>query len=239
MKAGTSEITVNGEHLVALMSGALFWPAKNSLIVSDLHFEKGSNFGARGVLLPPYDTRTTIRRLAVIMAAIKPERVISLGDAFHDRGAEARMDEEDADALAILTGAAEWVWILGNHDPEPPARFAGAVAEEANIGALLFRHEPQPAPQPGEIAGHLHPVARVKAETRLIRRRCYASDGTRLVLPAFGAYTGGLNVLDDAFAPIFSCVTCHVIGAEGVYPFSEDGLVADPPKAVRLERAAG
>ncbi|MEZ5921613.1 MAG: ligase-associated DNA damage response endonuclease PdeM [Parvularculaceae bacterium] len=239
MKAETSEFCVNGERLVALLSGALFWPAKNTLIVSDLHFEKGSNFGARGVLLPPYDTRTTIRRLAVIMAEIKPERVISLGDAFHDRGAEARMDEDDADALAIMTGAAEWVWILGNHDPEPPVRFAGAVAEEMQSGALLFRHEPQPVPQPGEIAGHLHPVARVKAETRLIRRRCFATDGERLVMPAFGAYSGGLNVLDDAFAPIFTRVTCHVLGGTGVYPFTGAALVADPPNAVRIDRAAG
>lgn len=223
----SAEISVNGEGLVALSAGALFWPARETLIVSDLHFEKGSHFATKGVLLPPYDTRTTLRRLAALVRTHAPKTVISLGDAFHDGGAEARMEADDSAALEALVGAANWVWILGNHDPSPPARFAGAVEQSLRIGRLLFRHEPAPRREKGEIAGHLHPAARVRAEGRLIRRRCFATDGDRLVMPAFGAYAGGLNVLDDAFAPLFGEVAAYVLGAAGVYAFSGGALVAD------------
>ena len=232
MKAA-ADIAVNGENLVALGAGALYWPARETLIVSDLHFEKGSHFATHGVLLPPYDTRTTLRRLAALIRTHAPKTVISLGDAFHDGEAEARMDAEDGAALEALVGAATWVWILGNHDPAPPARFAGAAERSLRIGRLLFRHEPSTAKEPGEIAGHLHPAARVRADGRVIRRRCFATDGDRLVMPAFGAYAGGLNILDAAFAPLFDSVTAYVLGAEGVYAFFGDALVADPRRERR------
>lgn len=226
-----AEISVNAERLIAVAAGALYWPAREALIVSDLHFEKGSHFATRGVLLPPYDTRTTLRRLASLFKAHQPKIVISLGDAFHDDEAEVRMGEDDAATLQQLVGASQWIWILGNHDSEPPARFAGGVERSLRLGRLLFRHEPAQRRETGEIAGHLHPAARVRAESRIVRRRCFATDGHRLVMPAFGAYAGGLNVLDEAFAPLFEDLTAWMLGASGVYAFAREALIADPPAA--------
>jgi DNA ligase-associated metallophosphoesterase len=230
-------ILVNGERVTLLTAGALWVDSQKALVFADLHFEKGSHYATKGVLLPPYDTRTTLRRIATLMKNLRPERVISLGDAFHDAGAESRLDEEDAGRLATLTAAADWLWILGNHDPEPPARFSGAVEAAARIGALLFRHEPQLPAEAGEVAGHLHPVARVRTERGAIRRRCYVTDGARLVMPAFGAYTGGLNVLDEAFSRLFAAPVAHVLGGDGVYPFWGPALLPDP--GMSLARRAG
>jgi len=220
-------ITLNGEILTPDPLGAAYWAREETLIVSDLHFEKGSSFAARGVMLPPYDTRTTLMRLAALIRKYNPKRVISLGDAFHDEEAETRMDEEDAQNLAALMGEASWLWILGNHDPEPPARFAAVCATETTIGALTFRHEPISGAAPGEIAGHLHPCARVVSEGRTLRRRCFAVGGGRMIMPAMGAYTGGLNILDDAYAPLFKNPIAWVMGADGVYPIGCDNLAPD------------
>ncbi len=224
-------ILVNGERLTLLTAGALWRAKEETLVLSDLHFEKGSHFARKGVLLPPYDTRTTLRRIASLVKNLKPRRVVSLGDAFHDSGAEARMDGEDASLLAALTLVADWLWILGNHDPEPPARFAGSVETAVRLGALIFRHEPSLTAEAGEVAGHLHPVARVRTERGAIRRRCFVTDGARLIMPAFGAYAGGLNVLDDAFAPLFAEPVAHVLGGDGVYPFWGKALLPDPGQA--------
>jgi hypothetical protein len=231
---GAFRFSLNGARLVATATGALFWPDEATLIVSDLHLEKGSHFAARGVLLPPYDSRTTLRRLGASIRELAAKRVISLGDAFHDHGAEARMDDADAEILDALTRAADWVWVLGNHDPAPPARFRGVVEQDITLGPLRLRHEPCGRSSPGEVAGHLHPAARVRLETRIIRRRCFVTDGERLILPAFGAYAGGLNVLDAAFAPLFDTLTCLVLGGQGVYAFSEAALEPDPAPAHRL-----
>lgn len=225
-------ITVNHESLTPDPLGALYWADHDTLIVSDLHFEKGSSFARRGVMLPPYDTRTTLLRLEALMRTYAPTRVISLGDAFHDGEAEARIDDEDGARLEALTDAADWLWILGNHDPAPPVRFAGASAPVAEIGKLVFRHEPLSGPAPGEIAGHLHPCARVLSEGRAIRRRCFASDGvgaraTRLIMPAMGAFTGGLNVRDAAFAKITPRPVAWVMGRDGVYPVVGNNLAPD------------
>lgn len=221
-------MTVNGEGLIALAVGALYWPERETLIVSDLHFEKGSHFATRGVLLPPYDTRATLKRLQALIKTHKPKTVISLGDAFHDGEAEARMNGEDGDALKALVALARWIWILGNHDPDPPARFSGAVERSVRIGRLIFRHEPEPRSEPGEIAGHFHPVAKVRVETRLIRRRCFATDGERMIMPAFGAYTGGLNILDEAYDRMFRRgLSVLILGAAGVYRFEESALLPD------------
>ena len=220
-------ILVNGEVLTPDPLGAAYWAREETLIVSDLHFEKGSSFATRGALLPPYDTSATLMRLEALMRRYKPVRVISLGDAFHDGDAEARIGKDDADRLEALTQSADWLWILGNHDPEPPARFAGASTAKEKIGALVFRHEPSAGPAPGEIAGHLHPCARVMSEGRILRRRCFAADQTRLIMPAMGAFTGGLNVLDEAFAAMLPTPTAWVIGADGVYPVAAKNLALD------------
>jgi hypothetical protein len=230
---------VHCESVALLRAGALYWPSQEALVVADLHFEKGSHFATRGVFLPPYDTRTTLRRLANLLATHTPRMVISLGDAFHDGDAEARMDQADAAMLESLIASVRWIWVLGNHDPAPPSRFGGAVVRGLQMGNLVFRHEPSIRPAPGEVAGHLHPAARVRAESRVIRRRCFAADESRIVLPAFGAYAGGLNVRDDAFAPLFDDVTAYVLGGEGVYPFARAALEPDPPSLSRAESVRG
>ncbi|MBI1393781.1 MAG: ligase-associated DNA damage response endonuclease PdeM [Alphaproteobacteria bacterium] len=236
---------VNGERLVALTAGAAYWPAERALLVADLHFEKGTAYARRGVLLPPYDTRTTLRRLSVLIERHRPRTVYSLGDAFHDIDAEARMDPEDAGLLQLLLRRTHWVWIAGNHDPLPPG-VAGDICLEARVGRLRLVHEPTGATADaevaGEVAGHLHPCARVLAEGRSIRRRCFATDGRRLILPAFGAYAGGLNVLDEAYDGMFDGLTAWVLGGRGVYPFSGRKLLSDrrsAPTAADPRRAAG
>jgi DNA ligase-associated metallophosphoesterase len=221
-------IEIDGECFEASPMGALFWRRQRMLVVSDLHLEKGSSFARKGVLLPPYDTRTTIKRLKALSAHYEPDVVISLGDAFHDGDAESRMDERDADELSRLASARRWIWVLGNHDPKPPQRFAGETCAELKVESIIFRHEPTKGPAPGELSGHLHPVAKLIVEGRSFRRRCFATDGARAVLPAFGAYAGGLNVLDEAFASLFAEVRTYVLGAVAVYPITRNALVADP-----------
>ena len=213
-------ITVNGARLQPDISGAALELATRTLLCADLHLEKGSAFAARGQLLPPYDTRATLARLAGAIARLKPASVIALGDSFHDLGAGGRMHDDDAKALTALVNSVDrWVWIEGNHDPVPPARFGGERLAGLQLGPLTLRHEPQAGPAPGEVAGHLHPCARINATGRSVRRRCFATDGTRLVLPAFGAYAGGLNVRDRAFTALFERTPdAVVIGTGRVYP---------------------
>ena len=225
--AGRPAIEVNGTELVPDLSGALYWPEERTLVVADLHFEKGSSYAARGVFLPPYDTRATLSALGEACARLKPVRVVSLGDAFHDAEAEARMGEEEIEALRALTRAHDWIWIAGNHDPAPPRRVGGLVRERLRLGALLFRHEPLERAEPGEVAGHLHPCARLRANGRSVRRKCFLSDGARLVMPAFGAFTGGLNVKDEAFKPLFKRYIAWMIGREGIYPVAPRDLRRD------------
>ena len=157
------------------LSGALFWDEQRLLVVSDLHLEKGSSFATRGVLLPPYDTLATLSRLAAVISRHNPRIVIALGDSFHDRAAHERLSADDRDAVAALQSGRDWIWISGNHDPALPRDLGGTVADEVAIGPITFRHEPTGAH--GEIAGHLHPKARVSARGRSMERRCFASDG--------------------------------------------------------------
>jgi uncharacterized protein len=205
-------VDVLGVTFAADLSGALFWEDQSLLVVSDLHLEKGSSFAKRGVLLPPYDTAATLGRLGAAIARHAPRMVIALGDSFHDRDAHDRLSTSDREAMAALQVGRDWVWISGNHDPALPSDLGGVVASEVAIGPIAFRHEPSGAA--GEIAGHLHPKARVSARGRSMERRCFACDGTRAVMPAFGAYTGGLNIRDAAFAKIFQAAgfTAHLLG---------------------------
>lgn len=202
----------------ATAEGALWIASARLLVVSDLHLEKGSSFATRGQMLPPYDTRATLQRLAVLIARLEPDTVVSLGDSFHDHDGPARMDAADAAMLRAMTEAADWVWIEGNHDPEAPTWLGGRAMESIAFGDLVLRHEPKAGAAPGEIAGHLHPCAKVAARGRSVRARCFATDGARVVMPAFGAYTGGLNVRDAAFAPLFpdGCVAL-MLGRTRVY----------------------
>jgi len=219
---------IAGVRLGLLPEGALYWPDEKTLVAADLHLEKGSAFAARGQMLPPYDTAATLARLEALLARIAPERVIALGDSFHDTRAGARMAEEHRARLLRLTGACEWIWIAGNHDPAPPAGVGGTARAELRLGPLTFRHEPRPGTLPGEIAGHLHPAARIVGRGRSIRRRCFASDQRRLVMPAFGALAGGLNVLDEAFRPLFSGRAFHAFMlGEAVHAIAGRRLVGE------------
>ncbi len=212
-------LLVLGEtELVLDASGALWWPAEKTLVVADLHFEKGSAYARSGQFLPPYDTRATIRRLEVLLVRFRAERVIALGDSFHDGGAGERLDEEECAALSMLTRCTEFTWIEGNHDPEPPAWLGGRILPEMMIGTLMFRHIPGEPGIMGEVAGHLHPAVRVSRGGVSVRRRCFVSDGRRLLLPAFGAYTGGLDVRDEAVTALFSRGhSVYALGKERAY----------------------
>ena len=215
---GRGAVGVAGVELAADAAGAVYWPEHGLLAVADLHLEKGSAFAARGVFLPPYDTAATVARLGQVIARYKPRVVIALGDSFHDRRGPARLGAADRAAVKTLQRGRDWIWVAGNHDPEPADNIGGRFLDTLTVGALTFRHEPSAAGT-GEIAGHLHPVARVASRGRSVRSRCFASDGGRMVMPAFRAYAGGLNVRDRAFAGLFTkaAFTAHMLGERRVY----------------------
>lgn len=217
--ARSAEISVAGVALVADCAGALYWPDEGALIAADLHLEKGSAFAKRGVLLPPYDTATTLARLAALIERYAPRLVVALGDNFHDGGGPARMAEASCTALTALQRGRDWIWLLGNHDPDPAIGIGGRFAQSLALGALMFRHQPSPQAGEGEIAGHLHPCARITQRGRAVSRRCFAGDGRRLIMPAFGAYAGGLNVRDRAIVGLFGALafTAHMLGERRVY----------------------
>ena len=191
------ELAVAGVRVEARISGALWIAAQSSLVVADAHFEKGSAFAARGQLLPPYDTGETLARLEHEVEALTPRRIVFLGDAWHDCEADARLPPTYAQRFAALARGRTLVWIAGNHDAAAPRNLPGEAAERIELGALVLTHEPAEAHVHAELAGHLHPCAHVRGAGR---RRCFAGDGGRLILPAFGAYAGGLNVRDPAIA---------------------------------------
>jgi hypothetical protein len=224
-----AKMAIAGVTLIADYSGALDWPREGVLVVADLHLEKGSSYAARGVLLPPYDTAATFARLAAVIARYAPRAVIALGDSFHDGNGHARMVETDRAMLRLLQHRRDWFWIAGNHDPAPPGSLGGSAAATLALGALTFRHEPASGATDGEIAGHLHPVARIAGRGRTVSRRCFASDGRRLVMPAFGAYTGGLNVRHRAFAEVFGSLAfiAHMLGEDRLYAFAARRCLPD------------
>lgn len=218
-----------GDTLVtALPDGALWIADAKTLIVSDLHLEKGSSFALRGQMLPPYDTHAALVKLDKLIDAMAPDIVVSLGDSFHDGGGVARMSASDRDLLQGLIGRCDWIWVEGNHDGRAPEVLGGVVRDVLHLGSLVLRHEPTEGAAPGEIAGHLHPCAKVSGRGRSVRRRCFATDGARLVMPAFGAFTGGLNVCDDAYAQIFpDGVTALVLAKDRVLPAPMERLLSD------------
>ena len=228
-RSAEGAIAIGGISLVADCAGALFWPEQSVLAVADLHLEKGSSFATRGVLLPPYDTAATLARLSRLILRYAPRAVIALGDSFHDGGGPARVGNEDRATLCALQRGREWIWIAGNHDPEPVAGLGGVSADTLAIGTLAFRHKPASGTAAGEIAGHLHPVARVSARGRTVSRRCFVGDGARIVMPAFGTYAGGLNVRARAFAHLFGTLsfTAHMLGEGRVYPITAKRCLRD------------
>lgn len=216
---GAVAIPFAGENLVIDPSGVLFLPDHATLVVSDLHLEKGAAFARRRMHLPPWDTAATLARLAAAIDAYAPRRVISLGDSFHDGEGAAAMPDLFRTALTALIAGREWLWIAGNHDPDPPAGLPGETVPDFRLGALRFTHAPAATRVDGEIAGHLHPAARIVLRGQPVRRPCFVEDGRRLVMPAFGAYTGSVDIAAPQTARLFdwSRLTAYMLGRDRVY----------------------
>ena len=202
-------IHLGADRLMLDPSGALYWPSRRLLAVSDLHLEKGTSFARRGMLLPPWDTHATLDRLADLLRRYRPATVVTIGDSFHDRAAAARLPASEAARIRAMTASCRFVWVLGNHDPEPSFQLGGEWVDEFAEGDLIFRHRAQPrknAGDPisnGEVCGHHHPKAAVSVRGGVQTRPCFVSDARRLMLPAFGAYTGGLDVTHPEIARLF------------------------------------
>jgi len=235
---GSLSVRVMGELCVLRCSGALWLPDQGALVAGDLHLEKGSAFAARGQMLPPYDSRATLAKLEAEIAELNPATVVLLGDSFHDSRSIGRMAADDRSRLDRLAEGRDWVWLEGNHDREALAQtlaqadaeavshLPGRVVGDMDVGALFLTHEPIPEARAGEVAGHLHPCARVVAHARMVRRPCFVTDGRRLILPAFGAFTGGLNVLDAAIAGLFTTPPmAAALGKDRVHALAWSGLV--------------
>jgi DNA ligase-associated metallophosphoesterase len=224
--AAAGGIVIAGERAICDPRGALYFPELRLLAVSDLHLEKGSAFARRRVFLPPYDSAVTLLKLQTVLADYRPERVISLGDSFHDSVGAGLMPEQFRAQLLALMAGREWFWVAGNHDPQAPESLPGATVEEIEIGGVRFRHQPAAAALEGEVAGHLHPGIRLVRRGHSVRRPCFASDGRRLIMPAFGAFTGTLNVLDRAYSGLFQWADfrAYVLGARRIYPIAGSAL---------------
>ena len=224
-----TDLSLAGEALSLDRSGALWLPEHRTLIVSDLHLEKGSAYAARsGQFLPPYDTRETLSCLHETIQRLDPACVVALGDSFHDARGPERMEPGDRAMVAALQEGRDWVWIAGNHDAAVSEGVGGRYCETILLGGLTLRHEPLAGSQAGEVAGHLHPCGKVTMRGRSVRRRCFVSDGHRMVMPAFGAYAGGLNVRDPAFEPLFpKGFTAYLLGDGRVFAIGRSMLGRD------------
>ncbi|MGJ8534996.1 MAG: ligase-associated DNA damage response endonuclease PdeM [Alphaproteobacteria bacterium] len=219
---GSVRFTLMGQSFVALPEGVLYWPQEATLIVADLHLEKGSSFARKGTFLPPYDSRATLGRLERLIESLQPARIIALGDSFHDVAAANRLGADECAVISHMQQDRDWVWVSGNHDPYPPEALGGRACDELSIGPITFRHEPM-AGAKGEIAGHLHPCSKVRGRARSVRRPCFIEDGTRAILPAFGELTGGLNICNDAFSGLFEqpdTICIHMLGDRQIYSVS-------------------
>lgn len=214
------------ERLMLDPSGAAFWPAKRVLIVADLHFEKSSALAARGSLLPPYDTRATIERLTRLVRLYRPSRLIALGDSFHDGQAHTRLAKEDRTRIEAIGREAQIIWVAGNHD-RAPHDLPGLCVAEHREGPFAFRHQAASplAPREIEISGHFHPKASIESRAKKISRPCFVTDPQRLILPAFGSLTGGLDVRDPAIARLFPRgLRVFLLGQEQLYSFALEQL---------------
>ena len=222
-------VSICGKSFRADFSGALYWPALKTLIIADLHLEKGSSFARKGMMIPPYDTRETLLRLAEVVDRFGAETVVALGDSWHDGNGTSRISQEDLETLRIMQDNRKWIWITGNHDPVITKKMGGTVYSELTMEGLTFRHQPLECRVTHEIAGHLHPAAKISLYGHSFRRPCFVSNGLRMILPAFGTYAGGLNILDEAFDPLFGNegMTVWLLGQEGLYPIASRLLKQD------------
>ena len=182
-----------GHDFLADAQGALYWPAEKALLVADLHLEKASWFARLGQFLPPYDSQATLAALTELVDRTRSEKLYCLGDSFHDRFGCDRLPEAARAMLLALTARLDWVWILGNHDPGFADHCGGRLVDEAYVRGLTLRHEADPADASPELSGHFHPKLRVQTRGKNVSRRCYVASATKLILPAFGSLTGGLD----------------------------------------------
>lgn len=221
---------LGGERLMLCPTGVAIWPAKRTLIVSDLHFEKGSAMAVRGAHVPPYDTRETMVRLAFALRRHAPRRLLVLGDALHDDDAVARMAPADLSTLRRLLAPLEVIWVAGNHDPAPQPELPGSAVPEWSEGRLHFRHIGGVAPlarHDAELSGHYHPKATLPTRIGGITRPCFLATGQRLVLPAFGAFTGGLDVRDPAMTMVAKAAQrVFLLGRDRLHSASFEALRA-------------
>jgi uncharacterized protein len=221
-----------------LPEGGAWLEAEKTLLVADLHLEKASSFARRGWFVPPYDSASTLLSLAGLVMRLQPRRVYCLGDSFHDGGAELRLPADCAAMLAKLQAGREWTWLPGNHDPQSGALLAGARVPSGSIdpgpalhdfGGLVLRHEPDFSSTMPQVAGHLHPCARIRQRGHIIRTKAFAISGDLLILPAFGAFTGSLNVLDTAYCGLMQRrgAAVGMIGRNGVFRIAPRALLPD------------
>jgi uncharacterized protein len=213
-------ITLAGIELVPDQSGALYAPEFKTLLVSDLHLEQGASLARRGIHVPPFDTAATLSLLEAVIAQTTPWRMVLMGDSFHDRVAHAALDDAHRTRLQRITSQIETVWITGNHDPDPPQGVGGVTVAEHRLGPVVLTHEPSRKPK-FEIAGHLHPGATIVQRGIATRAKCFIADARRMIMPAFGAYTGALSVRSRAFDGLFADEDTHVwmIGKSAIHKF--------------------
>jgi DNA ligase-associated metallophosphoesterase len=204
-----------GQSFAMLADRALFWPRHGALIVADLHLEKASWHAGHGQPLPPYDSHDTLDRLARLAAETGARAIWCLGDSFHDRDAAARIVPAVAARLAAQAAATRLVWIAGNHDGLSGGAWGGEVAEEIVVDGIVLRHQCRASETRPEISGHFHPKLRLAVRGRGVTRPCFAGDAQRLILPAFGSLTGGLDVAHEAIAANFSGAYHAMLAARG------------------------
>lgn len=222
-----SETAVNGVAGWCDPLGGLYLPDLSLLVVSDLHLEKGAAFARRGRLLPPYDTIATLKILSSLITRYDPKIVVSLGDNFHDRIGSQHLPLPLRDLIKEMARGREWIWINGNHDPDGTVDLPGSSSDEMFYGNLVFRHEPKLGASTGEIAGHLHPAATVRRRDKSVRRPCFATDGTRMLMPAFGVLSGGLDLRHKAMKGLFdhSALVAHLLGRDRIYSVRFNNLL--------------
>ncbi len=223
----TTAIHLAGHGLTLDPAGALWWPERRLLAVADLHLEKGSACAARGHLVPPWDTGATLDRLAALLRRYAPRTVLALGDSFHDTAGPGRMMRADAARLHAMASAHEFVWLLGNHDPAPPEGMPGVTAEWWEADGIVFRHEAGGLGP--EVCGHHHPKASIATRAQTITRPCFVASPQRLMLPAFGAFTGGLDVRHPAIARLFpGGARAFLLGRDRLFAFTLGQAAAIP-----------
>jgi uncharacterized protein len=215
-------ITLGAHRLIPDLSGALYMPDDETLLVADLHLEQGASLARRGIHVPPYDTLATLQQLEQVLESTKARQLILLGDSFHDAIAHHEIDDTSRQRLLTITSSVCTIWISGNHDPLPPLGLGGSMLDELCMGALVLRHIPANVADGSlEISGHLHPGAAIIQRNHRVHTKCFVSDGRRLIMPAFGTYTGALNVRSKAFAGLLDHEACKLwmIGKTSIHCF--------------------